>query len=260
MHSINFYALYKHIFVDKMITLGKRPREGFSSSTPGALGSTPGHSQGPRNVPFGSNIPVQNVSSQIHTQTNTTASVPLLIKPWRNKTHIDYFPGDIIFTQKNQFGRLQTVSDLVQMNAEFAIDDGSGKYKEFADIDYNFFGIYRNETNVQGGTRGKAQQMLINVDVFGRSKIANIFGTVKKGDHVGLVLYSGGHFHFRPTVNSKVPAKLAAEFHDEKEPIMHIPIGIVSFTSRPVSERKIVRALMDRDGMTKLPQIEILIL
>jgi hypothetical protein len=113
---------------------------------------------------------------------------------------------------------------------------------------------------VQGGVRGKAQQMLINVDVFGRSKIANIFGTVKKGDHVGLVLYSGGHFQFRPTVNSKVPAKLAAEFHDEKEPIMHIPIGIVSFTSRPVSERKIVRALLDRDGMTKLPQIEILIL
>jgi hypothetical protein len=112
-----------------MITLGKRPREGFSSSTPGALGSTPGHSKGPRNVPFGSNIPVQNVSSQIHTQTNTTASVPLLIKPWRNKTHVDYFPGDIIFTQKNQFGRLQTVSDLVQMNTEFAIDDGSSKYK-----------------------------------------------------------------------------------------------------------------------------------
>jgi len=245
-----------------MITLGKRPREGFSSSTPGALGSTPGHATGPRNVPFGSNIPVQNVSSQVHTQTNTTASVPLLIKPWRNKTHIDYFPGDIMFTQKNQFGRLQTVSDLVQMNNEFAIDDGSGKFNKFEDIDYNFFGIYRNETNVQGGMRGKAQQMLINVDVFGRSKIANIFGTVKKGDHVGLVLYGGDNqkFHFRPTVNSVVPAKLAAEFHDEKEPFMHVPIGIVSFTSRAVSERKIVRALRDRDGMTKLPQIEILIL
>jgi len=244
-----------------MITLGKRPREGFSSSIPGALGSTPGHAAGPRNVPFGSNIPVQNVSSQIHTQTNTTASVPLLIKPWRNKTHIDYFPGDIMFTQKNQFGRLQTVSDLVQMNNEFAIDDGSGKFKEFKDIDYNFFGIYRNETNVQGGIRGKAQQMLINVDVFGRSKIANIFGTVKKGDHVGLVLYGDNKkFHFRPTVNSVVPAKLAAEFHDEKEPFMHVPIGIVSFTSRSVSERKIVQALRDRDAMTKLPQLEILIL
>jgi hypothetical protein len=265
-----------------MITLGKRPREGFSSSTPGALGSTPGHQSGPRSVPYGSNIPVQNVSSQIHTQTNTTASVPLLIKPWRNKTHVEYFPGDIIFTKKDQKGRLQVVSDLTQMNRDLANSE-STTFRRLRDIDYNFFGVYRNETNVEGSSsmvggrlHPKKQQILINVDVFGRARIANIFGAVKQGDHVGLILYGvdgsdvdgsdvdgrNAEFQFRPSVNGKVPDKISNALvgGTELKARVHIPIGVVSFTSKPPNERAVVQALTDRRKMVKLPQIEILML
>lgn len=253
-----------------MITLGKRPRKGFSSSTPGALGFTPGHKSGPRNVPYGSNIPVQNVSSQIHTQTNTTASVPLLIKPWRNNAHIEYFPGDIIFTKRGIKGRLQTIADLTQMNKGM---DATDKARDSSLDTYNFFGVYRNETNIEGSSSMSAgrlsarkQQMLINVDVFGRSRIANIFGAVKQGDHVGLMLFKdeeqNATWQYRPCVNGQVPKKINATYIGEGEfkESLHIPIGVVSFTSRPVSAAAVKEALNDRDKMTKLPQIEILML
>lgn len=261
-----------------MITLGKRPREGFSSSIPGALGSTPGHRSGPQSVPYGSNIPVQNISSQIHTPTNTTASVPLLIKPWRDRAHVEYFPGDIIFTKKDQRGRLQVVSDLAQMNIDLKEEKILPNLKKLHELDnYNFFGVYRNETNVQGSSsmvagrlHPKKQQMLINIDVYGRSRIANIFGSVKQGDHVGLSLIADVTetvegkavvtMQLVPTVNGK--GKFFEHKMERRETfeIMSIPIGIVSFTSRPVNDLQIQEALIDRDKMTKLPQIEILML
>ena len=122
---------------------------------------------------------------------------------------------------------------------------------------------------VAGRLHPKKQQMLINVDVYGRSRIANIFGHVKQGDHVGLSLIADATeaesgavvtMQLVPTVNGK------GKFFEHKMErrgtfeIMSIPIGIVSFTSRPVNDSQIQEALIDRDKMTKLPQIEILML
>ena len=202
--------------------------------------------------------------------------MPLLIKPWRDRAHVQYFPGDIIFTKKDQRGRLQVVSDLAQMNIDLMKEriDPS----DLHELDnYNFFGVYRNETNVQGSSsmvagrlHPKKQQMLINVDVYGRSRIANIFGSVKQGDHVGLSLIGvlsniddlNGPVTMQlvPTVNGK--GKFFEHKMERRETfeIMSIPIGIVSFTSRPVNDSQIQEALADRDKMTKLPQIEILML
>tara|TARA_B110000902_G_scaffold264239_1_gene345181 strand:+ start:386 stop:1132 length:747 start_codon:yes stop_codon:yes gene_type:complete len=248
-----------------MISLGKRPREGFSSSTPGALGYTPGHAKGPRGLPYGSNIPVQNISSQIHTQTNTTASVPLLVRPWRDNNKLIFFPGNILFVEKSAKGMLNNVLGVAGLN-ENKVDVSN----------YNFLGVYRNETNVvQHLERSRKQQLLINVDVFGRSRIANIFGNVSQGDHVGLALGTtedNGQLKriLLPTVNGKVPKEvkhsiLANPLYfgidgDNKKMSIPIPIGVVSFTSKKVSGKKISDALLDSDKMAQLPQIEILML
>jgi hypothetical protein len=252
-----------------MISLGKRPREGFSSSTPGALGYTPGHASGPRGVPYGSNIPVQNISSQIHTQTNTTASVPLLVRPWRDGTHLSFFPGDILFVEQLSRGVLNKVVGMSNLHSIENLDISK----------FEFFGVYRNETNVQGvqgqiNPQTKKQQMLINVDVFGRSRIANIFGNVSQGDHVGLALCKttdaehGRSHTYMPTVNGKIPKNIKDTISGNvdlgavsvDEITSTIPIGVVSFTSKRVGESTICKSLLDRDNMVKLPQIEILIL
>ena len=55
--------------------------------------------------------------------------------------------------------------------------------QKFQEKGWNLFGVMRNDMDADSQL-----QKLLNVDVFGRSMIANIFGPLKRGDHVGLAL------------------------------------------------------------------------
>ena len=276
-------------------SMSKKPRASYNPSRPDAKSSHV-HPQGPHNVPrrpptlepkrFHTslfNIPVQNQSSQIHTQSNNTASLPLLIRPWQDRRQLNFFPGDIMFIKKDTRGRLRTVQDLVGMNRSFmAIEDSEETADERRDKtdalikEYNFYGIYRNKTNVenQGYTRGssyhqndvprgKSQQELINVDVFGRSKVGNMFSSdtnVLRGDHLGLALITYDHLdrtrtRFVPTLNGKL-SYIAPS--GKTEILRWIPLGICSFSTRKVAWTKDI--IEDADKNRKLPQLELLML
>jgi hypothetical protein len=248
------------------------------------------------------NIPVQTHNSQIHQMTNNTASVPLMIKPYASNWHNNYAPGSPLFVCRNASGGrtpLHKVVDIPQLNhillqsvnlhkqegAEILKSDDSedGLFEK-----YNFFGIYRNDLGKQITTR-RTQQNLINFDVFGRSKISNLFGRklfshtacVQRGSIVGLAVVevecskikksvdkAGKEIDFNaienvnkvwqiyPTVNDELPKICPAT-----KIVKHIPLGIVSHAiSAQPSEAETVAALKDSLKLGNLPQIEILML
>ena len=277
-------------------SMSKKPRASYNPSRPDARASSV-HPQGPRNVPLRPptlepkrfqnslfNIPVQSRSSQIHTQSNNTASLPLLIRPWQDSRQLNFFPGDIMFVKKDARGRLRTVQDLVGMNRSFkqieTTTQGAQAMKDKADElvdEYNFYGIYRNKTNVENQgyatgssyhqddlSRGRNQQELINVDVFGRSKVGNMFTAnraVLRGDHLGLALCQSvlglgldeTRTRFVPTLNGEPPSE-----YSDWAILQRIPLGICSFSTRKVSWAR--TQIEDEDKNRKLPQLELLML
>lgn len=274
--------------------LNKKPRPSYNPRVPDARSSRV-HPQGPHVAPrrpptmepkrFTNslfNIPIQNQSSQIHTQSNNTASLPLLVRPWSDGRQAHYCAGDLLFVKKDQSRLLRTVHDLVSINN--ALKEADGKPDEVQRIvdEYNFYGIYRNKTNVEnqgfaaGSFRhqdalqtGRNQQELVNVDVFGRSKIFNIFGKVRRGDHLGLALFNyDNKTRYFPTLNGDVvPVEHARKLYkDSKTPqeilngtvLSHIPLGICSFSTKTIEWNK--DNVHDFNKIKKLPQLEFLML
>ena len=296
-----------------MININKRPRESSTSVQSGGV-----HPHCPYNVPkrpggynpnssmrFANsifNIPVQTHNSQIHQMTNNTASVPLMIKPYASNWHNNYAPGSPLFVCRNASGGrtpLHKVVDIPQLNHILlqtvntnqpegtetlrSDDSGDGLFAK-----YNFFGIYRNDLGKQITTR-RTQQNLINFDVFGRSKISNLFGRklfshtarVQRGSIVGLAVVevkcsqikksvdkSGKEIDFNaiddvnkvwqiyPTVNNELPKNFLSN-----KIVRHIPLGIVSHAiSAQPSEAETLAALKDSTKLGALPQIEFLML
>lgn len=186
-----------------------------------------------------------------------------------------------MFVKKDARGRLRTVQDLVGMNRSFkqieTTTPGAQAMKVKADElvdEYNFYGIYRNKTNVENQgyatgssyhqddlSRGRNQQELINVDVFGRSKVGNMFTAnraVLRGDHLGLALCQlreGNKMstRFVPTLNGEPPSN-----YSDWAILQRIPLGICSFSTRKVSWAP--THIEDEDKNRKLPQLELLML
>lgn len=240
-----------------MASVDKKPRVAYTS-TRGVSGV---HPQGPHVAPrrpptlepkrFETplfNIPVQNTSSQIHTQSNNTASLPLMVRPFVDGSHHNLQPGDILFVKKNNGGRyLRTVKNIFMLNhhlvtlAEENVENALKEAREWM-----FYGMYRNETNVTNApmpgtyyppSQNKNHQSLINVDVFGRSNIINIFGDPNKrrercrsGDLVGLALYSSTadkKVMYLPTRNGTPTFTL-----EDAKKHLDIPLGVVTFPKR----------------------------
>ena len=188
---------------------GKRKRNNLTDQTPNlsVKRSNPPASRGP---PSGSNIPVRRRSNQVYQMTNNTTSILIFAKPFSDKREQHIVPGALLFTCGGK-NRMSTVLNLPQMNEALADSQNNGnlpymtvgtqrasvpkgaaphncvtpwirsKYRDSEE--YYFFGIMRNEAN------SSKLQRLLNADVYGRAKVANIFGrNLRRGDRLGMIL------------------------------------------------------------------------
>lgn len=147
-------------------------------------------------------------TSQISLQSNVTTSLPLLIKPWSQGWEKNFNPGSIIFVhQSNSDLRMSTAMDVpcfnfLMQSAQKRVGDLSSiqnnpLYPQMSSIEavggltsdnfpFGFFGVVRNDLLADSSL-----QKLYNLDVFGRTMVANIFKGgkgLKRGDIVGLAI------------------------------------------------------------------------
>lgn len=184
--------------------LGKRERPPFSKhyypTGPGAMPSVSNRQSGPSVPPpralgppqLGINIPVQSQSTTKYLDVNPTGSIPLMIRPWRDLYEKDYAPGCLIFCKQDKTGRspLITCADLPTMNF-LLTEEGTDLLKC---TDYEFLGIFRNDAGKQVDHMGfpmytNIKQRLIQCDVYGRAKVANMWGSkLRTGDSLEICL------------------------------------------------------------------------
>lgn len=176
-------------------------------SYPGAVGAMSVSGQAP---PSASALGVSYSSGVIDLGSNSTSSVAVQAKPWSAVTNIPpTSPGALLFVQrdgklaKNGTSRqIRSIADLPTMNwllkhsrdnlanlADETSRMSAGSYAKEGGLKtrggWNFLGPLRNK--YQQGSSGIIT--LMNVDVFGRSKIACIFGSrIHSGDRLGLAL------------------------------------------------------------------------
>jgi len=279
-----------------MISLTGRPDPGISNAaTTGSLRDSGGPRAGSTAPP--SFLELRNptlTNSKITYDTNTTASLPLLVRPWSQGYEQGFRQGSLIFAAEADCNaQMCTAADLPTLNfllENAALTDTDRRLQDKllpakADLDdllrkWKFFGVMRNDMMANS-----MLQKLYNCDVYGRSMIANIFGSqVKRGDTVGLAMVK---LNIRPTYTQFVqpegallPAALTTDSISKEcviiqvcgtvneQPIglsgdvlHHIPLGVVSHavTKKP-SDSFILRALRERDQYTLLPRIEVLLI
>lgn len=285
----------------KMISMNGRPDSGAASAT--AYKSGP--RQGSRSAPSYAELRNPTLSAtKISLDTNATTSLPLLIRPWLDGYEKQFAQGSLLFVnQDQQSHRMSTVADLPTMNfmleacqRQFNSDLVSAPmYKSCKTSSgfqgangWNFFGILRNDMMADS-----TLQKLLNVDVFGRAMIANIFGEITRGSHVGLALirvntasvYNGfmqpagnlqpkaiiksmgqdgdgllekGVLQLVPTVNGKINCISGV---DENDIELHIPLGVVTHAvGRQPNQGQRVSSLRSQTHYLLLPRIEILMI
>jgi len=272
-----------------MISLSGRPDKGLSNAaTTGSLRDPGGPRAGSTAPPSFAELRNPTLTnSKITYDTNTTASLPLLVRPWSEGYEKGFHQGSLLFVATEDCNaQMCTAADLPTLNylLENAHFKGSRRMqskltpktqRDFL-LKYNFFGVMRNDMMANS-----MLQKLFNCDVYGRSMVANIFGKLKRGDHVGLALLNCGNntknYQMIPTpsggllpralqegtpsvlqicgtVNGK-PSVLQGDL------LNHIPLGVVSHAvAKLPSDAFISRALRETDQFTLLPRIEILMI
>jgi len=274
-----------------MISLSGRPDSGLSNAaTTGSLRDPGGPRAGSTAPPSFAELRNPTLTnSKISYDTNTTASLPLLIRPWSQGYEKGFRQGSLIFVADADCNaQMCTGADLPTLN--FLLENAQVNDSRKLDAKllpdslddlltkWKFFGVMRNDMMANS-----MLQKLYNCDVYGRSMVANIFGSkLKRGDHVGLAVVKGDirqrySMYIQPdgsllpgqlvqdsnkvmqivgTVNGKVTT-LSRSF----EVVHHIPLGVISHAVAKVpSESFIQRALRETDQYMLLPRIEILMI
>ena len=286
-----------------MISMSQRPDPGVSSVS--AYKSGP--RQGMTGAPSMSQLRNPTlVNSKISLDTNVTTSLPLMIRPWLDGWEKEFGQGSVLFVcaSTNGANRLNTVADLPLMNfilerAHRDIDKPKQRNMlikelgELNDVDgWNCFGVLRNDMMADSSL-----QKLLNVDVFGRAMVANVWGDLVRGDHVGLGVvkmrtdleYKGfvqpsgtflpsvvinhndkGLLQIVPVVNNKIvtvqrvnilPQKDEANAEFDNPLLQYIPLGVVSHAvARTPSDATRKMALRSQGHYMRLPRVEILMI
>lgn len=182
----------------------KRPRtvQPTMPGYPGAVGEFSSAGQGP---PQAGALGVGYSSGVIDIASNSTSSLPVQARPWSPQCAVgDFSPGSLLFVRKDlEHASYKSVADLATANwllrdarsalaanganpeGEMGAESHAGKNGWLADKGgWNFMGSLRNKYLAPGSLI-----TLMNVDVFGRSKIGNIFSKkLQTGDRVGIAL------------------------------------------------------------------------
>ena len=267
-----------------MIAFQGRPDQGSSSEEPRAYKSGP--RQGSTQAPSYAELTNPTlVASAISLDTNVTTSVPLMVRPWLEKWEQRMRQGSVLFVYQSDLSRqMQTTADIPTLNylLENAHNRSSSnqtaaeyKIKEMKDFKFNLMGVMRNDLMAESNL-----QKLYNVDVFGRSMIANIFGKLKRSDHVGLAVIAvksgemynnlfykpdgltltsrltpGIHLQVVGTTNGKVNDAIGANYEVKR----HYPLGVVSHAvGRVPTQGQIKLSLRNQNLYMLLPRVEIL--
>ena len=240
-----------------MIAFNGRPDPGSSSENPRAYKSGP--SQGSTQAPSYAELRRPTLStSSISLDTNVTTSVPIMVRPWLDGWEKRMNQGSFLFVLKSVNSRqmhvcadLPTINYLLERSFSSYPDDTRQKEvhaKDLSEFNWELFGVVRNDLMADS-----TLQKLYNVDVHGRSMVANVFGKVKRSDHVGLALVSvpaglyyqnlflmpngnarpgsltssGGakHLQIIGTVNGKIDSAFNLP---GVEVLRHYPLGVVS--------------------------------
>lgn len=277
-----------------MISLTGRPDSGLSNAaTTGSLRDPGGPRAGSTAPPSFAELRNPTLSnSKITYDTNTTASLPLLVRPWSQGYEQGFRQGSLLFVADADCNpQMCTAADLPTLNfllenARLDVADQSRRLQEKilpTDLDdllkkWKFFGVMRNDMMANS-----MLQKLYNCDVYGRAMIANIFGSkLKRGDHVGLAVVkipdirAVYQMYVQPE-GSLLPGALVKDGSDllqvvgtvngevkvmpKAEVVHRIPLGVISHAVAKVpSNSLIMRALRETDQYMLLPRIEILMI
>ena len=277
-----------------MISLSGRPDSGLSNAaTTGSLRGTGGPRAGSTAPPSFAELRNPTLSnSKITYDSNTTASLPLLVRPWSQGYEKGFRQGSLIFVADADCNpQMCTAADLPTLNFLLenarldAADSGRRLQAKILpnDLDdllekWKFFGVMRNDMMANS-----MLQKLYNCDVYGRAMVANIFGSkLKRGDLVGLAIVevpdirTQYQMYVQPdggllpsalvqrstellqvvgTVNGEVRAMNGVSIKHK------IPLGVISHAVAKVpSNSFILRALRESDQYMLLPRIEILMI
>lgn len=277
-----------------MISLGGRPDSGLSNAaTTGSLRGTGGPRAGSTAPPSFAELRNPTLSnSKISYDSNTTASLPLLVRPWSQGYEQGFRQGSLIFVadadcnaQMCTAADLPTLNFLIE-NARLDPADQSRRLqdkilpKNLEDLleKWKFFGVMRNDMMANS-----MLQKLYNCDVYGRAMVANIFGSkLKRGDLVGLAVVEISNIrdqyqmYIQPD-GGLLPSALIADGRNLLQivgtvngvcktmptaQIQHkIPLGVISHAVAKVpSNTFILRAMRETEQYMLLPRIEILMI
>ena len=277
-----------------MISLSGRPDSGLSNAaTTGSLRDPGGPRAGSTAPPSFAELRNPTLSnSKITYDSNTTASLPLLVRPWSQGYEKGFRQGSLIFVADADCNpQMCTAADLPTLN--FLLENArldpsdSGRRLQVKilpiDLDdllekWKFFGVMRNDMMANS-----MLQKLYNCDVYGRAMVANIFGSkLKRGDLVGLAIVEvpdirtqyqmyvqpdGGLLPEALVQNGKNLLQVVGTVNGEVNTMSgvsikyKIPLGVISHAVAKVpSNSFILRALRETDQYMLLPRIEILMI
>jgi hypothetical protein len=221
---------------------------------------------------------------------NSTASVPLFVRPFSQGFEKGYSEGDILFVEKNinlRDTQHNTVANLPVLNhllrttmlAATKTSTQKRKYSSLKKVleDFNYFGILNNDMDT-----GSKWQRLLNINVRGRSRVARLWKPPRNDRRLtkGTCLLLGffveddhqskpgrdpnGQRIFVPGTAEKGPyiqvkAVLSSNKDLYESAVLKIPIGIVSqVTLKTPSDRSILEAHMVTETCKSLERIEVL--
>ena len=273
----------------------KRPSVGLTGRTaggPAKRARLPSYKAG--NVPSMRGVNIGYQDGIVDLQSNTTASLPLMCRPYAHRYEKHYTPYTPLFVCASEIARLHTIADIPTMNYFLRMRHYDKDNACTRNMEPQKTGNTRNKAadegviatawHFQGVLRGEigagTLQKLLNVDVFGRSRVSNIFGKVHIGDVVGIDLVQkklNEVIHLEPNGASAGDARLTGgAFEDSSgdKYVMQwegtingtsdsfIPIGVVSNAVGVERDRQNERerAHLCSHDLTKLPTIEILMM
>ena len=184
-------------------TSTKRPRgvQPNMPNYPGNLGALRSRSQAP---PSAGQLKTGYSEGVIDIGSNSTSSLPVQARPWSPECAISaYAPGSLLFIRKDthQHAAYRSVADLATINwllrQARSLLGGASTHKDMGaasnghklsgfkgERGWNYMGLLRNSYKPPASLL-----TLMNTDVFGRSKVANIFSRrLQAGDRVGVAL------------------------------------------------------------------------